>query len=187
MNQKSLFDRPRRYRSRPLFAAGAIALALSALAVALSAQGCRRFLALFHPPEQCSLDERPIHPEMKVRVLLEGKRKAADGCCIRCAINYAKQTGTTVHLLSVTDYPTRKPTDPERATYVTGSDFSPCAGSSMEASAGRREVEMKAWDRCAPSSVAFANPDDARDFEKLHGGRIQTWSQLVGANRVMPR
>ncbi len=176
-----ILDRSRRRRARLMLAAVLV------LAVAAGAQGCRRFLALLHHPDQCALDERPIHPEMKVRVLLEGKRKPADGCCIRCAINYAHQTGAAVRLLSVTDYPTRTAIDPESATYVTGSDVSPCAGHSMEASMGRREVEMKAWDRCAPSSVAFARAEDAREFRKIHGGMIQNWKELIGSNRVVPR
>lgn len=188
MNQTYFLSKTlRAFRSRPILASAALALTLTAVTAVASLQGCRRFAALFHHSNQCSLDERPIHPEMKVRVLLEGRKAATDGCCIRCAINYAKQTGTTVHLLSVTDYATRHPISPDRAFYVTGSDFSPCAMHDVAVSGGRREIETNEWDRCAPSSIAFASLEDARQFQNLHGGRIQNWNELVGPNRVVPR
>ncbi len=179
-----------RLRRRPALAVGTLVLMLIAAGATIaSLQGCRRLLALFHHPNQCSLDERPIHPEMKVRVLLQGRKTATDGCCVRCAINYARQTGTTVHLLSVTDYATRRPIAPDRGLYVTGSDLSPCAMSHMPMSVsnGRREIETNEWDRCAPSSIAFATPDDAREFQKTHGGMIQSWKELVGSASVLPR
>lgn len=187
MNPNVISKRPKRYFSRAVLGASVLAIALSAVIASLTVQGCRRFRALFHPADQCSLDERPVHPEMKVRVLIEGRRGATDGCCVRCAINYARQTGTTVHLISVTDYATHRQLQPDRAVYVTGSDFSPCAMSPVTISGGRREIETNEWDRCAPSSVAFANRDDAREFQKLHGGRIQDWKDLVGSNPVVPR
>lgn len=148
---------------------------------------CERYHALVHGHHQCSLDERPIHPEMKVRLILEGGKVAADSCCLRCAINESIQSGKTVRVISVTDYNTRKSIAPEQATYLTGADVAPCAGPALEASPGRHEIEMKAWDRCAPSSIAFANPADAREFQRAHGGRIETWAQVIGESKLVSR
>lgn len=164
-----------------LFAAAAIAVTITALAA------CERYHALVHGHHQCSLDERPIHPEMKVRLILEGRKVAADSCCLRCAINESLQSGKTVRVISVTDYKTRNSIAPEQATYVTGADIAPCAGPVLAASAGRQEVEMKAWDRCAPSSIAFANAADAREFRRAHGGRVETWQQVIANSKLVSR
>lgn len=188
MNQKTLLRPHLRLPDRPFFEVSVLAIALLAVSAILTAQGCGRFRALFHRADVCSLDERPIHQEMKVRVLIEGRKEATDGCCIRCAINYAKQSGTMVRVLSITDYATHRPIPPDRALYVTGSDFSPCAVSeaAVTVSGGRREVASSEWDRCIPSSVAFANTNEAREFQKQHGGTIQNWKELVGLNSLVP-
>lgn len=163
-------------------------VAAAALVITLAGLiACERYHTLVHGHHQCSLDERPIHPEMKVRVLLEGGTRPSDGCCLRCAINESIQSGKIVRVISVTDYNTHAAIAPEKATYVTGGDVAPCAGPALEPAPGRHGVEMKAWDRCAPSSIAFAREDDARAFQRTHGGRIENWEQVIGQARLVAR
>ncbi len=155
------------------------------LAVILSlSTGCRRLNALFEPVGGCVLSRRPIHPDVAVKVAVE-EGKEGEACCLRCAISQAKQYGTKVRILWVTDYSTGRKLDPDRAIYVTGSDVNRCMHAPKEASAGRREVEVTVWDRCAPSSIAFSNPDEARAFQHEHGGVIQTFAQVIGSAKVV--
>lgn len=147
--------------------------------------GCKRIVSLVYPDNQCVLSKRDIHPEIAVKVLLEGKRHAENGCCLRCAVTYADQTGTTVRVLSVTDYVTRNPIAPDRAFYVSGSGLAPCVSHLMAASEERHDVALSAWDRCAPSSIAFAKLEDAQAFQRSHGGRVQTFAQVIGSSKVV--
>ncbi len=160
------------------------AVAIVVLAtIMLAAAGCRQIEALL-PQNRCVLSDRPIHACLAVRVAVDGGPRG-EACCLRCAVTYAEQYGKRVRILWVTDYPTGRRLDPERATYVTGSDVNRCMGPPDEASVGRRETDTIVWDRCAPSSIAFAKLEDAEAFQRIHGGRIQTFSKVIGSAHVV--
>jgi nitrous oxide reductase accessory protein NosL len=152
-------------------------------AIILPAAGCQRLDALLGP-SRCVLSNRPIHADVAVRVAVEGGPHG-EACCLRCAITYAQQYRKRVRVLWVTDYATGRRLDPERATYVTGSDVNRCMGPPDQASAGRRETDMIVWDRCSPSSIAFARRNDAEAFQRIHGGRIQTFAEVIGPANVV--
>jgi hypothetical protein len=157
---------------------------LAALITAVTATaGCQR-IKTFIRGDRCVLSDRVIHPGMAVRLAVEGG-PSGKACCIRCAISCSIQTGKTVRILWVTDYSTHKRIAADHAWYVTGSDVAPCVSSPAEASAGRRECLIMGWDRCAPSSLPFAIMDEARAFQQVHGGRIQTFAEVVGSSKVV--
>lgn len=164
------------------FVASLVALAgLAVLAAGIG--GCDKLYGLVFG-DRCVLSGRVIHPGMAVRVAVEGGPHGR-ACCLRCAITEAEQTGKKVTVLSVTDFDTRKPLSPRDAIYVVGSNFNMCTGPPFEASSGRRECVVLGWDRCSPSAVAFANRDEARVFQKAHGGRIETFAQVIGSTKVV--
>ena len=148
----------------------------------LTVPGCRRVDSLLRS-DRCVLSDRPIHARMAVRVAVEGGPHG-EACCLRCAVTYAEQYRKGVRVLWVTDYTTGRQLDPERATYVTGSDVNRCMGPPDEASPGRRQVDRLIWDRCSPSSVAFAKRMAAEDFQRIHGGRIQSFAEVIGSASV---
>ena len=153
-------------------------LALAALALLVAgAAGCDKIQTLIHG-DRCVLSDRVVHSNMAAEVAVEGG-PSGRACCIRCAITYAQQTGKKVSVASVTDYRTREPIAPDHAFYVTGSNVAPCVGPPMEATAGRRECCILGFDRCAPSTVAFASEQDAIRFQREHGGRIETFAELA--------
>lgn len=155
-------------------------LALAAIALlAAGVAGCDKIETLIHG-DRCVLSDRVVHPDMAAEVAVEGG-PSGRACCIRCAITYAQQTGKKVRVASVTDYLTREPVSPGRAFYVTGSGVAPCVGPPMEATSGRHECCILRFDRCAPSTVAFANEQDAIRFQRAHGGRIETFADLSGS------
>jgi hypothetical protein len=159
------------------------AVAIVLTTIMLAAAGCRQIEALL-PQNRCVLSDRPIHAGLAVRVAVDGG-KQGEACCLRCAVTYAEQYGKQVRVLWVTDYPTGRRFDPERATYVTGSDLIRCMEPPAQASVGHRETETIVWDRCAPSSIAFAKLEDAEAFQRIHGGRFQTFSKVIGSAHVV--
>jgi hypothetical protein len=166
---------------RSTYCRSAIVLVFASLILAVS--GCRQIDALFHS-NRCVLSDRPIHARLAVRVAVDGGPRG-EACCLRCAITYAQQYRERVRVLWVTDYPTGRRLDPQGATYVTGSDVNRCMGPPDQASLGRRETDMIVWDRCSPSSIAFAKLKDAEVFQRVHGGRIQTFAEVVGPAKVV--
>jgi nitrous oxide reductase accessory protein NosL len=149
----------------------------------LPAAGCRQIYALYHP-NRCVLSDRPIHAPLAVSVAVDGGPHG-EACCVRCAITYAEQYRKRVRILWVTDYVNGSRLGAEQAVYVTGSDVNHCMGPPEQPSIGRRESDTIVWDRCAPSSIAFAKLEDAEAFQRSHGGRIQTFSQVIGSANVV--
>jgi len=158
-------------RSRLLLAVAVLA------AVAAGFAGCDRIDALIHG-NRCVLSDRVIHPRMAVEIAVEGG-PSGRACCIRCAISYAQQNRKKVRVTWVTDYLTRRRLAPDRAWYVTASNVAPCVGPPMEATSDRGECCFLGWDRCAPSTIAFASEREAIRFQREHGGRIETFAELA--------
>jgi len=155
-----------------------VACAVILMACALFVSGCDRIESWLHP-NRCALSGRLIHPGMGAVVQVEGKDAPVKACCLRCAINYARETGKKLRVLSVTDYVSRKPTSPGTAVYLSGSGITPCAGPRVDAPATRRESSMQVWDRCMPSLIAFADREDARLAQEEEGGILQTFEELT--------
>lgn len=160
-------------RGRPRRALAATAVFVAALAA--GACGERR----------CVLSGRHIRPGMAVGITLAGERRPETACCLQCAITYAKQTGTRVHIHWVTDYATHKTLAPARASYVVGSNVVVCSGPPVKVAPSRRESAVINWDRCEPSIIAFGRRDEALAFQQAHGGRIQTFAELVAGTGVV--
>jgi nitrous oxide reductase accessory protein NosL len=80
--------------------------------------------------------------------------------------------------VTATDYATGKQVDALAALYVVGSDVSHCAA--MEV---RRDAQgcclYKGYDRCQPSTIAFAGRDEAEAFARKHGGKVSAWNELA--------
>lgn len=145
-------------------------LVLAALAAGALAYSLRR-------PAACWACDRPIHAGMaaEIKTGLFWRKT----CCLRCALNYAQERPGAVKAYRVTDYATRRRLDAQDAFYVVGSDVLPCHGM------GARQVEpgMAAapkWDRCVPSTIAFADKAAAQGFLRRHGGRLLSWDELSG-------
>lgn len=176
-------DGAQKMSGRRTFPIAAIVAVLAALS--LAAPGCRQLDALLHP-NRCVLSDRPIHASMAVRVAVDGGPHG-EACCLRCAVTYAQQYRKRVRVLWVSDYLTRRHLDPAHAIYVTGSDVNRCMAPPDEVSNSRREVDKLVWDRCSPSSIAFAKLSDAEAFQRIHGGRIQSFGEVVGSADVAAR
>jgi len=159
---------------------GAIAATI-VVAIALLT-GCDR-IQTWLQPHTCSLCSRPVHAGMAVSFEIEG-HDPAQACCLRCVISYAQATGANVRVFSVTDYVAHDTLGPEDATYLTGSQLTPCSGPPVEVPASRRESLTQQWDRCLPSVIAFAKRQDAEHLRESAGGAILSFADLTRGTTV---
>lgn len=127
-------------------------------------------------PGYCPICQRHEHRESVVKIEVEGEGEI-EACCLSCALNYGRQTSKSVTVVSVTNHETGKVLDPDRATFLVGSDFSPCTHTTEQL---RREDEALPvhWDRCLPSVLAFASRESADAFRFQHGGTLRSFEEL---------
>jgi hypothetical protein len=144
--------------------------------------GCQRIQSWLHPAV-CRICGRPLHRDMTVEIQVEGQAPEKV-CCLRCAISDSEQTGKTVRVLWVTDYVGHQQVRPDRAVYLVGSSVTPCAGPAVEIPSSRRDASVVNWDRCLPSTIAFAKRADAQQFQQDAGGEIQTFAELTAGTKV---
>ena len=153
-------------------AAGVLAVGLT---VAVAAPRLRNWWAAPRPG-YCPICQRHEHGDSVVRLQAEGER-VIEVCCLSCALNYGRQTSKAVTILSVTDHDSGKPLDPDRATFVVGSEVSPCTHG-VEQMRLEGEALPVRWDRCLPSILAFSSPESAAAFRAQHGGHLRTLQEL---------
>lgn len=126
----------------------------------------------------CPICLRHEHKESLVRFQADGGR-VTEACCLSCALNYGRQMHKSVTIVSVTDHETRKPIDPNNATYVVGSDVSPCTHLHDTLKVGSQAEDFPVrWDRCMPNILAFGSRESAEAFRTEHGGSLRTLEEL---------
>jgi hypothetical protein len=151
-----------------------VVLAL-ALGAGVAAPRVRHWLVA-PPAGYCPICLRHEHKESLVKFQAQGERPT-DACCLRCALTYGQQTGKAVTILSVTEHDSGKSLDPERATFVIGSDVSPCTHTMVQMGAEKQAYPVR-WDRCLPSTLAFSSRESAEAFRLQHGGRLRRLQEL---------
>ncbi|MFI5396025.1 MAG: hypothetical protein ACHQ9S_10870 [Candidatus Binatia bacterium] len=129
------------------------------------------------PAGYCPICLRHEHKESMVKFQAEGER-AGQACCLSCALTYGRQVHKKVTILAVTDHGSGKDLAPEQATFVVGSDVSPCTHTMMHMGAEKQEYPVH-WDRCLPSILAFPSVDAADAFRAEHGGRLRSLKELI--------
>ncbi|MBP1687061.1 MAG: NosL [Deltaproteobacteria bacterium] len=131
------------------------------------------------PAGYCPFCLRHEHKESVVKFRADGGR-VTDACCLSCALNYGRQMHKAVTIVSVTDHESGQPIDPKTATFVVGSDVTPCTHVHEAMRVGpQREAFPVRWDRCLPSILAFPSTAAADTFRAQHGGRVRTLEELM--------
>lgn len=129
------------------------------------------------PAGYCPICRRHEHQGSLVKVRAEGEG-VTDVCCLSCALAYGRQTARAVTIVSVTDQESGKPLNPDAATFVLGSDVSPCTHDAQELRLEGEALPVQ-WDRCLPSILAFASRERAERFRGQHGGHLQSLRELT--------
>ncbi len=153
--------------------------ALLVLGITASVAGPRVWHWWTAPPAgYCRFCHRQEHKESLVKFQAEGER-VTEACCLSCALNYGRQTHKAVTIVTVTDHENGKPLDPNTATFVVGSDVSPCTHLHDTMQVGpEREAYPVRWDRCLPNVLAFGSQGSAEAFRREHGGRLRSLQEL---------
>lgn len=128
------------------------------------------------PPGYCPICRRHEHRDSVVKLQAEGEG-VIEVCCLSCALSYGRQTSKTITIVSVTDHETGKPLDPDKATFVVGSDASPCTHTTEHLRTEQAALPVL-WDRCLPSILAFGSAESAEAFRTQHGGRVRSLQQV---------
>ena len=151
-----------------------LALAVG-LAVAVTAPRLRQWW-MAPPHGYCPICRRHEHGDSVVKLQAQGEG-VIEACCLSCALSYGRQTSKPVTILSVTNHETGKPLQPDTATFVVGSDVSPCTHNAQQLRIEGNALPVQ-WDRCLPSILAFASRAPADAFQAQHGGTLRSFKEL---------
>ena len=135
-------------------------------------------------PEVCEICERTIHPHSSAVVVIDGRRVRV--CCIRCGITHNFQVGKPGEVASVTEFLSDKQMSPKDAFYVEGSQVSMCDAHSSSMLDETKHPYHRIFDRCEPSTYAFAKREDAEAFARTNGGKLLTWGELKKEVEIRP-
>ena len=127
-------------------------------------------------PEVCPICQRSIHAHSRAVVSIAGKRLKV--CCIRCGITHNFQVGQPGAVVEVTDFLTDRAMKPDRAFYVEGSEVSLCDPHGSGLVDESKHPYTRIFDRCEPSTYAFAKREDAETFVRNNGGKLLSWNEL---------
>ena len=127
-------------------------------------------------PVQCQVCRRPI-PAGTAFSSVEDEREVRF-CCPRCWITSQRARDGKYRRPTATDYVSGKTVPAERCVYVEGGNISPCCAPMMTIGADKMPA-VQCFDRCSPSTIAFADPQEALSFSKEHGGTIVSFQTLV--------
>ena len=109
--------------------------------------------------EDCRVCGMWIDQYMHTRhVLTEANGSRVSFCSFTCAAKYIKKHEPDVKQLQAADYLTAELVDAEETFYLVGSEAPPVMGYT--------------------SIIAFANIKAAKNFQKLHGGKIMTFDEV---------
>ena len=111
---------------------------------------------------------------VKIQAVGEGETEA---CCLSCALTYGRQTSKSITIVSVTDHENGQALEPEKATFVVGSNVSPCTHAMMHVDTEGAPSPVR-WDRCLPSILAFSSRESGEEFRARHGGQLRTLAEL---------
>jgi hypothetical protein len=126
--------------------------------------------------EACPICQRSIHAHSSAVVSTAGKRVKV--CCIRCGITHNFQVGQPGEVVEVTDFLTDRAMKPDRAFYVEGSEVSMCDPHGSGLVDESKHPYTRIFDRCEPSTYAFAKRENAETFVRNSGGKLLSWNEL---------
>jgi hypothetical protein len=126
----------------------------------------------------CYACQRSIHAHMRTIAIANGR--ARPFCCPACALSEHEQEGKPIRITELTDFLTGAKLTPADVFLVKGSDVNMCAHKHELMEPDKREAAM-AYDRCAPSLLAFSTEKDAARFAREHGGEVLPSKDVASA------
>lgn len=124
----------------------------------------------------CFACQRPVHSHLKTVAIVDGKRKVF--CCPACALSARRQGNKSVQVAELVDYVTGAKLRPSDAYLVQDSDVNPCLTHHPLVDQSKNPMGVS-FDRCTPSSLAFADPGGASAFMLKHGGHLVRFNEVA--------
>jgi hypothetical protein len=104
-------------------------------------------------------------------------------CCPTCAMHYVLHHPETVRQALATDFTSGRMIPAANAYYDEGGDVQYCTAHHPPVERGPQGVNVRVYDRCLPTLVAFAAREDAETYRQQHGGRVLTYDEALAAVR----
>ena len=124
----------------------------------------------------CFACQRPVHSHLRTVALVDGKPKVF--CCPACALSARRQGNKGVRITELVDYLTGAKLRPSEAYLVRDSDVNPCLMHHPLIDQSMNPMAVS-YDRCTPSSLAFADAGGASDFISKHGGHLVRFNEIA--------
>ena len=134
------------------------------------------------PVHECEICGRPLHSGHQATVVLKDGH-VTQLCCPRCALHYEVHRHGQAARILVSDRAMGVQIEAEKGFYAEGSDEQPCHPTGDTAPREPGVEYSLEFDRCLPSLVAFKDESAAREFIRVHGGRLLTYAQALAAVR----
>lgn len=127
-------------------------------------------------PPLCDACRRPVQKDTAFSVLVGDHE--VQYCCPRCWVTSLRVQDGKYQRPIATDYVSKRRFPADQCVYVEGSSMMPCCGPNM--TRGKDDMPaVECYDRCFPSTIAFASPEEASQFSKEHGGTIVSFQTLI--------
>ncbi len=129
-------------------------------------------------PAVCEICGRGIMRQVEFRI--ETARGTLYACCPGCAMHHIINHPGEARKELATDFKSGRLIPARSAYYDMGGNVQYCTrhDPSLQRVPGQG-VEMRVYDRCLPTLVAFATRNEAEVYRQQHGGRVLTYNEAI--------
>jgi len=128
-------------------------------------------------PDLCQMCNRDIPKQTAFR--MDTTHGTVMACCPRCAMHHIINHPGLVRHAWATDFHSGRMIPAQSAYYDEGGDVQYCTAHESPVERTPMGVQMRTYDRCLPTLVAFAKQDEAEAYRQQHGGRVVTYNQAL--------
>ena len=129
-------------------------------------------------PALCQMCSRNIPKQTAFRMATTHGTVMA--CCPRCAMHHIISHPGLVRRAWATDFDSGRMIPAQSAFYDEGGNVQYCTAHESPVERTPTGVEVRTYDRCLPTLVAFATQDKAEAYRQQHGGRVVTYNEALG-------
>lgn len=128
-------------------------------------------------PALCKICGRDIPKQTAFR--METRRGTIMACCPRCAMHHIINHPGLVRQAWATDLDSGRMIPAQSAYYDEGGDVQYCTAHKSPVERTPMGVQVRTYDRCLPTLVAFASRDEAEAYREKYGGRVVTYDEAL--------
>jgi hypothetical protein len=128
-------------------------------------------------PELCQMCERAIPKQTAFR--MDTTHGTVMACCPRCAMHHIAHHPGLVRQAWATDLASGHMIPAQSAYYDEGGDVQYCTAHESPVERTPMGVQVRTYDRCLPTLVAFSTRNEAEAYRQQHGGRVVTYDQAL--------